>query len=208
MRWIQFQAEPPRLDLLDQIPSKTFNIIWINIVVGSHFQQNPQPYMIQHNRWIKFPANLNRYVHQHICWIEFQAKPLTLYESAYLLYQIPSRSFDLIRIDISVGSNSKQNLEQYTNQHICWIELPAKPTGFSYVQRIHVRGTSPLRTGKLGSELPWKLCWNTVYIHNFQNTFENTYKNTLRDNNVLLQCTLHQHALVTLHSPWICTGSH
>ena len=112
MCWIKFQAEPPRLDLLDQIPSNTFNIIFSNIVVGSHSQQNLQPYMIQHIR-IKFPAKppslcastslldqipskTFNIMNQRTCCIRFPADRSTLYASTYLLDQIPSKTLNSI----------------------------------------------------------------------------------------------------------------
>jgi len=138
IHWFKFPATPSTLYLLDPITSKLFNIDWINfpaepsIFVGSHSKQNLQHYMNRHICRIKFPAKASTwYSLDHIpsntCnigWIEFLARPSTLYDSTYVLDQIPSR-FSNIRF---VGSNAKQDLQHYMNQHSCWITFPAKPS--------------------------------------------------------------------------------
>ena len=112
--WFKFPATPSTLYLLDRIPSKTFTIIWIKIVVGSNSQQNLQPYICWIQLQAKYSTSLDQFPSKtfNMCWITFQAKPSTLYESTYLSDQIPCKSFNMI----FVGSHSQQHLQYWLDR--------------------------------------------------------------------------------------------
>ena len=109
IRWIKSPAKPSTLYLLDPITSKIFHI------VGSTSQQNLQ-YVLDHIPSKTFNITIfeSTYLSDQIPCESFNVIFVGSHSQQHLQYwldRIPSKTFDIIWVNICVGSNPKQNLQ-------------------------------------------------------------------------------------------------